>query len=154
MNEIHRSDTGQVEPAKEDSVPNYEVLADSISDQIDVLERIFEDIRSGREVDPAMAIPIAHVALGVMEVTESIRQVVYDIPQKPSPVQKYDLLSCLSKELKQNSYLTREVLPGIVQSLVDDARGSGATWQDIANSLGISTQTAHYRYARKTHQDK
>lgn len=35
-----------------------------------------------------------------------------------------------------------------VQAAVDEAREAGHSWQEIADTVGLSRQTAHRRYAR------
>ena len=40
-----------------------------------------------------------------------------------------------------------DVVRRVNQALVDDARASGHTWQEIAGALGMTRQAAHERFA-------
>ena len=40
----------------------------------------------------------------------------------------------------------RHAADALVTELVAEARGSGATWADIGEALGVSTQAAHQKY--------
>lgn len=43
----------------------------------------------------------------------------------------------------------RAALDALQQSVVEDLRASGATWQDIGDFLGIRRQSAHIRFRRR-----
>lgn len=44
---------------------------------------------------------------------------------------------------------TRRQLDELERQAVEQARSSGATWQQVANALGISRQAAHEKHASR-----
>jgi predicted transcriptional regulator len=49
------------------------------------------------------------------------------------------LSTCAAAERKAEAAL---------RALVDEARGAGMTWQEIADAIGVTRQSAHRRFAR------
>jgi hypothetical protein len=48
----------------------------------------------------------------------------------------------------RSAAVLRAALDDELRSLVEQARGSGATWSDIGGALGVSTQAAQQRFGQ------
>lgn len=132
-------------PSGDDSVRR--TLAHGLDDLEDALGAIRKEIDGGDLPSAAVDLSTTEAVANLLRSLARARRAAIIDDAQTAP-ERFAELSQLGRRLQVILELV-EAFDEDTHETVEDMRARGATWDDVARTVGISRQMAHYHYSRR-----